>query len=308
MAWHYDNRMHNSLFTRDLLRKTNADPMRLERRDPHRGVMRDPAARPGTGEFELRGKWHVINYPDAPRRLIAGDLRDFMARMGVETGQAPVITETPRVSLAFAPDLAARDCRLSLQPDHIAIEGGAASGLWAGLAWLEWEMRTRRGPFLPAGTYTHRAAWPVQISQGPWGGNYSVPDFAPEYLSDDAFRLYAHYGVNTMMIYGDLLCYAQSAVLPELNAPDAEANLAVLAGCRPARGGYGVQFSYVSVGPKLRPDHPVFANHPATRGTGVVMTAARLHFLCSGDEAVLAFYRETFGSCSALCPSWRAWS
>ncbi len=126
-----------------------------------------------------------------------------------------------------------------------------------GLAWLEWEMRTRRGPFLPTGTFTRHAAWPTQISQGPWGGNYSVPDFSPEYLSDDAFRLYAHYGVNSMMIYGDLLCYAQQHDPARAESRrTARRNLAMLGDAARRAARYGVQFSYVSVGPKLRPDHP----------------------------------------------------
>ena len=61
-------------------------------------------------------------------------------------------------------------------------------------------MRTRRGPILPAGEFARTARWPRQVSQGPWGGNYSVPDFSPEYLSDDGFRLYAHYGVTSLQL------------------------------------------------------------------------------------------------------------
>ena len=254
--------------------------------------MRDPAAAPGPAEFELTGDWHIVSYDDPARQRIAEDLSDFFARVGIQTCE---VSETSQVSITFAPDLADRDCRLTLQPDHIAIEGGGAAGLWAGVAWLEWEMRTRRGPFLPVGAFTHHAAWPVQISQGPWGGNYSVPDFSPEYLSDDAFRLYAHYGVNTMMIYGDLLCYVQSDLLPELNTPDFDANLAMLKDAAQRAAQYGVQFSYVVVGPKLRADHPVFINHPSTKGAGVTVEGNVLHFLCSSDETVLAFYRETFG-------------
>ena len=286
--------MHNSLHLRDLLRRTNNDPLRIGRRDPHRLIAPDPASKPGPGDFELTGRWPVGSYPDAARRLITGDLRDFLARMGIETDQASERSEPPRIALAAAPDLSERDCRLTLQPGRVAIEGGGAAGLWAGHAWLEWEMRARRGPYLPAGVFTRRAAWPIQISQGPWGGNYSVPDFAPEYLSDDAFRLYAHFGVNTMMIYGDLLCYVQSAILPELNTPGFDDNLTLLQDASRRAADYGVRFSYVAVGPKLRPDHLVFANHPGARGTGARINGARLHFLCSSDEAVLAFYQETF--------------
>jgi hypothetical protein len=286
--------MHNSLFIHDLLKKTNSDPMRVARRDPHRRVMRDPAARAAAGEFELSGAWavrcHVVPEVDP---VVQEDVADFLARMGVCNSQT---TEDATITFVCAADdgLGERDCRLSFQPGRIVVQGGSVTGVWAGVAWLEWEMRTRRGPFLPMGEFERRAAWPVQISQGPWGGNYSVPDFGPEYLSDDAFRLYAHYGVNRMMIYGDMLCYANSDILPELSTSDAEANIAVLRDAARRAGRYGVQFSYVVVGPKLRPNHPVFVNHPNTKGTGVTINGQRLNFLCSSDEEVLAFYRETF--------------
>ncbi|MHB9131284.1 MAG: beta-N-acetylhexosaminidase family protein [Armatimonadota bacterium] len=298
--------MHNSLFIRDLLQQTNQDPMRLERRDPHRTVARDPQAAAGEGEFTLDGAWSITGEGDpAVMRLLADDLADFFEHMEVavsaESGQT--------VTFSLATDLAPRACRLTCHPGKITVEGGDVAGLWAGLTWLEWEMRTRRGPILPAGTITRQAAWPVQISQGPWGGNYSVPDFSSEYLSDDAFRLYAHYGVNSMMIYGDLLCYVQSAILPELNHPDAARHLAILqdAAVRAAR--YGVQFSYVVVGPKLRHDHPVFLNHPTVKGCGFDLgtgpgqaaedagethDSGPLHFLCSSDPVSLSFYEETF--------------
>ncbi len=156
-------------------------------------------------------------------------------------------------------------------------------------------MRTRRGPFLPAGRIERHAAWEHQISQGPWGGNYSVPDFAPEYLSDDAFRLYAHYGITEMMIYGDLLCYTDSTILPELNNPEASVNLAILQDAARRAACYGVSFCYVPVGPKLRPEHPVFKAHPDVGGIVVEPRGLRLQFLCTESDEGRAFYREQLG-------------
>ena len=204
------------------------------------------------------------------------------------------------IALRLAADLRPRDCRLTVEPSRVLVEGGSTAGLWAGISWLEFEMQSRRGPFLPLGTVTRMAAWDVQISQGPWGANYSVPDFAPEYLSDDCFRLYAHYGVNSMMIYGDLLCYVNSAILPELNHPEYDHHIAMLKDAATRAARYGVQFSYVVVGPKLRVDHPVFRAHPNARGTGTAEDG--VFFLCSGDEQVLAFYQETFANLVRAVP------
>ena len=284
--------MHNSLFIRDLLKRTNSDPLRVARRNPHRGVAVDPSARPGEGEFALAGSWRVEGDGTPPGQAAARDLADFLRLMGVSVGKGSEGVLRVVRDAALPP----RACRLSFAPESVTIEASDNAGIWAGVAWTEREMRVRRGPFLPEGVTERHAAWGTQISQGPWGGNYSVPDFSPEYLADDSFRMYAHYGINSMMIYGDLLCYVRSDVLPELNTPDYEQNVAMLKDAAARANVHGVQFSYVVVGPKLRSTHPVFQNHPNAMGSGVRPGSGEIsiHCLCSSDEEVLAFYRETF--------------
>lgn len=288
--------MHNSLFIRDLLQRTNADPLRLDRRNPHRAIAVDPLAKPAANEYAVAGSWRI----ECTAVEVAEDMRDFCARMGIRTG----VDGEHALALRVTDELGARACRLSCDPAAITVEGGDLAGLWAGVAWLEWEMRTRRGAILPAGVFTRQAAWPVQISQGPWGGNYSVPDFSPEYLSDDAFRLYAHYGVNSMMIYGDLLCYANSAVLPELNFPAATTNLAILRDAAKRAARYGVQFSYCVVGPKLCSEHPVFLVHPEVKGAGTSLYPGQepVHVLCASSPTVHRFYDEIFTQLFTAAP------
>jgi hypothetical protein len=185
---------------REQLRAANSDPLRIARRDPHRGVGRDPKATPGKDDFELKGPWCVeAQVPANCAGVLRDDVTDFLRRMEVTVSE----TGAHSIRLSLHKDLPPRGFRLDLRPDAIGIEGGDAAGLWAGVAWWERQMRVRRGPILPRGKIERQAPWSTQISQGPWGGNYSVPNFSPEYLSDDAFRLYAHYGVNSMMIYGD---------------------------------------------------------------------------------------------------------
>lgn len=284
--------IHNSLFIRDSLRQANCDPLRVERRDPHRGVCRDPQAMPAPDDFELQGPWCVeADVPGQYGEPLREDVADFLRRMDV------VVSDTAdrRIRLSLSKDIEPRGFRVDCDHQRIEIAGGDAAGVWAGVAWWEREMRVRRGPFLPRGTVQRQTPWRTQISQGPWGGNYSVPDFSPEYLSDDAFRLYAHYGVNSMMIYGDVLCYANSKILPELNHPDCEKHLAMLGDAARRAARYGVRFTYVPVGAKLRPDHPVFRNHPEVCGA-VVRHGGGLQFLCSSSETTLKFYEELFGN------------
>lgn len=75
--------MHNSLYIRDLLRRTNSDPMRVERRDPHRSVAPDPAARPGKGDFVLDGVWQIRHDGQNGAVEATQDLADFCSRMGI---------------------------------------------------------------------------------------------------------------------------------------------------------------------------------------------------------------------------------
>jgi hypothetical protein len=284
--------MHNSLHIRDLLKKTNSDPLRLQRRDPHRGLVVDRDARPGPRDFEMEGEWQVFHDGLTGHAEAAADLEEFLSKMGIEVSDEGFSV----ILLVTVPELPPRAFRLSLDPAEIRIESSDPAGLWAGVTWLEREMRVRRGPFLPSETITREAAWPVQIHQGPWGGNYSVPDFSPEYLSDDSFRMYAHAGINSMMIYGDMMCYIKSAIYPELDSDDFEANIAMLKDAANRAECYGVGFTWVVVGPKLRANHPVFVSHPNAMGSGRKTYGgnADIHCLCSTDEQTLSFYRETF--------------
>ena len=290
----------NSFAARSIFKKTNNDALRTERRDPHRCVARDPSSKPGPREINLE-KGCVVACPKIEPHAasaIKSDFLDFLRRMGV----SPEPAEAIHVVFSLNESLGVRNCRYECRPGKIAVEGGDFAGLWAGLAWLEWEMRTRRGPFLPVGSFERRAAWPIQISQGPWGSNYSVPDLSAEYLSDDGFRLYAHYGVNTMMIHGDLLCYTQSGILPELNHPDYQVHIDMMKDASERALRYGVRLSYHVEAPKLRADHPVFQHHPDILGTGFKASTGMVHVLCSSNELTMAFYEETFSSLFASVP------
>jgi hypothetical protein len=285
--------MHNSLFTREELKRANADSVYTRFRDPYRGLTIDNPGTAKTGEFVLAGTWRIeidAAIDAGARSALQSDLQQLWARLGLAVN-AQSSTNELRVSLRS--HLGQRDCELELAPGKIALAGGGTAGLWGAVAWLVWEFRTRRAAVLPLANRKYCAAWKVQISQGPWGGNYSVPDFGPEYLSDESFRLYAHNAVNSMMIYGDLLCYVKSSILPELNHPEADRHLDILreAGERAAR--YGVGFTYVPVHPKLSPAHPVFRTHPDVRGRAF-QADEEFCILCSSSAKSLAFYREQY--------------
>jgi len=291
--------MHNSFFIRDLLGRMNAHPLARERRNPHRTAAFDPAAKPGRHDMVLSDKWRIACKVDPNTDpLVVTDLADFLPRMNVR------VSDTAGQAIAFTRDdaLAERDCRIEVNPTEVTVYAGGIAGAWAGVAWLEFEMQSKRGPFLPLGIAKRFAAWPVQVTQGPWCANYSVPDFDTEYLDDDSFRLYAHYGVNSMMIYGDVLCYADGRILPELNHIDARRHFTSLAGAAKRAAKYGIRFTYLAVGPKLRHDHPVFLAHPGIRGAGYDRDGNRIHFLCGSNPKVESFYEELYKNLFSKVP------
>ncbi len=282
--------MHNSLLIRDILRRTNKDPLHRERRDPHRLIGPHQTARCSERDFQLQGQWTVVHDDDIPGMSeLSDDLTDFLSKMGVQLSDS----SHRKIRLNIS-DIPVGTFRLSMAPEKIRISAADIRGLWAGAIYLEREMGIRRGPFLPTGDISKHPSWKVQISQSPWGSNYLVPDLSPEYLSDDAFRLLAHYGVNGMTIYGDWLCYVRSGILPELNYPDYEVNIRVLRDATERAARYGISFYYVPVGPKLRADHPTFLRRPNTRGAlhSASNEDNRIHCLCSSDPDSLAFHAE----------------
>ena len=282
--------MHNSIWIRDLLRNTNNDPLHRKRRDPHLGINFDDGVRCGRGEFRLEGAWGV-SHGDAPGMAeLAEDLADFLGKMGVEVSE----TGSHMFGLEMDGDIPKGEFRLSITPNKIEISSLDVGGLWAGAAYLEREMSARRGPVLSTGEITRKPSWGIQISQSPWGSNYLVPDLSPEYLSDDAFRLLAHYGINGMTIYGDILFFVKSGILPELDHPEHEENVKILRDATERAAKYGISLYWVPVLPKLAEDHPVFINHPEIRGSrlGTPPGRKRIFTLCSSQEKSLAFYSE----------------
>jgi len=321
--------MHNSLFIKNIIKRVNSLDMVKERRDPHRNVFRDENVLANEFEVEIKGNI-IINVNVDPRAnsTIGEDFADFLNKMDVIgniiINASDVITEVdfkPQTSnFAFGSetvvysqektcnkisdininlftDFCERDFSVRVDRESLTITAGGISGAWAGLTYVENKMKEKRAPILKIEEYNKTARWDNQISQGPWNANYSVPDFDEEYLSEDCFKTYAHYGVNNMMIYGDLLIYSNSDVLPELKHPDYKESIRKLKDAAKRAIKYGVQFSYLAVTPKLTDEHPVFINHKDTKGAGIPIATQKdknMYFLCSSSKKVLDYYEDVF--------------
>jgi hypothetical protein len=283
--------MHNSIWIRERLRATNQDPLHVSRRDPHRCVAPDPASRGGAGAFRLEGSWAVVSSAGSPGIAeLVEDLSDYLGRMGVAVSRGGV----NHIYLDLDQAIDHHGFRLTSKPDCIRIRSRCMDGLWAGAAYLEREMGMQRGPFLPEMDASIGPAWDTEVGQSPWGSNYLLPDISEEYLSNDAFRLLAHYGVNGMTVYGDLLLYARSRILPELDHPRRDEWIPILRDATERAARYGISLYWVPILPKLAEDHVVFINHPNVRGALLSHRPGgrRLHSLCSSDPESLSFLAE----------------
>ena len=132
------------------------------------------------------------------------------------------------------------------------------------------------------------------------GANYAVPDFSPDFLSDDTFCSLAHAGANGMFIYGDFLLYAENTRLTELNQPDAAKYIDILRDATDRAAAYGVNIYFCAVSPKLPADHALFKRLPKTRGAA--LANQNLHCLCSSNEDALNFHADVFKNLFTKAP------
>ncbi|MBM7564254.1 hypothetical protein [Paenibacillus sacheonensis] len=300
--------MHNSLLIEERLRITNQHALHRSRRDPHRFVSRlDPSLQAAAGEIALHGSWRITGaaggaaapaaLQDAVREA-AQDLAGFLACFGVEVVDEADGSSDVHIRFTADDEVAEGAYRRVVSEDaSVEIAAKDAKGIWAGLIDLERTLSLRGAPFLTLGSIGRVPSWETQISQAPFGSNYLVPDLSDSCLSDDAFRMLAHAGINGMTIYGDWLLYVKSSIFPELNAEDYERHIAVLRDASERAARFGVSLFYVPVSPKLLADHPLFLRCPSARGAklhpGIAAEPKTIHNLCSTDPDVLAFHAET---------------
>ncbi len=279
--------MHHSLYRRDLLRTMNANPLILQRRDPHRNVGLRGKVEAGPGQLKLSGKWRVQTArKDRAEELVAEDARDFLKHLGVElsdSGESQILVEIGSCPVGF---------RTVVERNRVEVHAADAGSMWAGWVSLEHEMRRNGGAVLANGERSHKPAWQVQIAPPSWGANYAVPDFAEEFLSDQTLRSLAHQGVDGLLIYGDFLVYTQNTRFKELDHPDAQKHLDILKDATERAAPYGIKLYYCVVGPKLAADHAVFQRVPGARGAKLAWGKRELHCLCSSDDDALGFHAE----------------
>lgn len=289
--------LHNSLLIRDRLREANHDPLRLQRRNLHHPLIMDETASPQDDEVALTGVWSVVGQGELHGLAEArDDLCNFLTRCGMTVTDGA----RRRIELIVSPDGHPSGFRHTVDVDRVTVQASTSAGLWAGVVDLERTIALRRAPILPVGTIERQPQWSVQVGQAPFGANYLVPDLSDEYLSNDAFRLMAQYGLTGMTIYGDWLLYVQSDRYPELTSPEYDRNISTLRDAVQRADRFGVKLYFVPVSPKLPADHSAFQREPSLRGArikaGLQSHGPVLHNLCSSSPESLNLHGEIFAN------------
>ncbi|GBG08634.1 hypothetical protein PAT3040_03222 [Paenibacillus agaridevorans] len=290
--------MHNSLLIADRLLRANQDEIAIERRAPHRSIRRLAAVDTDSPNVVgLGGSWLVAREASFTGATEAAeDLSDYLSRAGIEVNEHAEQRFVIREDASIGKGCFKREVRSG----EVVIEASEAKGLWAGIVWTERELSASGVACLEAGIVERSPQWQVQISQAPYLSNYLVPDLDEAYLSDEAFGLLAHYGINGMTLYGDWLLYVESRIFPELNHPKRKENLEKLQDAARRAAKYGISLYYVPVSPKLDGNHPLFQRVPSARGArinpGLVQNGKEIYNLCSSDPDCLDFHGETMAN------------
>ncbi|MGI2293830.1 hypothetical protein [Paenibacillus sp. GXUN7292] len=287
--------MHNSLLILDRLEAANNEPYNRLRRDPHRHAIK--LERSVTKLLDvnyLEGQWSVVlDGKLEGMEETAIDLKDYMQRIGVDIASNASNFFILREDSAVAAGSFCRD----VKENAIILSASDISGLWASIVYLEKEISSLGSLALPIGRIERTPSWKKQISQAPYGANYLVPNLDDTYLSDDAFRLLVHYGINGMIIYGDWLLYVNNARYFELNHPHYDRNIAILKTAAKRAKKFGISLYFVAVSPKLAGNHPIFSRIPSMKGAkispGLKETTKEIYNLCSSDHDSLNFHGET---------------
>lgn len=286
--------MHNSLLILDKLKAANNNAYNRLCRDPHRHTTKLERSETKQSNINyLEREWSIKleGELDGMEEAVA-DLEDYMQRIGVDIA----LNASNSFILRADHAVAVGSFRCDVKKNAITLSASDISGLWASIVYLEKEISAAGTLAIPLGRIERAPSWNKQISQAPYGANYLVPDLDDTYLSDDAFRLLVHYGINGMIIYGDWLLYVNNARYFELNHPDYDRNITILKTVSKRAKKFGIALYFVAVSPKLDGNHPIFNRFPSMKGDkispGLKETTKEIYNLCSSDHDSLNFHGE----------------
>ena len=268
--------------------------------DPTHPRLRPDSIEPSSRATIISSQWTIVAVKPAPEMVItaAHDLaRFFKDSFGVQLSfsGSPRKEKTIRVSidstLGRVSGHSQRDHVITIRPDSIEIIGVSEWGAACALYHLQRLLKLRKRPALPRGTiHSYPALEPSLTSLAFKHGKIDELDHPAAYHENYLVRI-ARAGYTGFHLDPGFHLFYRSHILPELNHPQAEKNMAILRDVvararRPALDVFMTLYVHM-----LAADHPVFKRHPKLRGSAIVATNG-LHVLCSGQDMGRRFYEE----------------
>lgn len=267
---------------------------------------RDPAAAPRRNEVAIGPDWRLeAAAPDTPltRRTLANTRRFFATCMAVD------LTGTGAGALTLALDPAAgggeESFRLSVRPGSVRVSARHELGLLRGAMRVLRICDNRKAPFLPKGETDWTPAFAPRIANTVFCPAAQTLRDAERQFSDGNLSLMSYFGISGVHVYLNLWVYSRSTILPELDAPDAERNLADLRALVARAAEFGIAVYPVVNAPSLPPEHDVFQRHPEVRGARVFMGEEFANGVipCTSAEPVREYFAEVLGGMFAAVPA-----
>ncbi len=264
-----------------------------------RPVESDRKARPKKGEFAVSG--FQVSLPEMEEcvSVALDDLKNTLRILaGDRIGQSKTVPLEIVIRSRSGRD---RGYRMTLIPAGIRLEAETAFGAARALYRLRARLCLRRAPFLKTGTFDNQGSldpaltYPAFKSVSIFSLDY--PQAYPEgYLRKIARALYTGFHLN---LHYSVFC--RSHLLPELNDPSAEKNLAELNRIirLAAKFGLEVYLSYYSS--PLPGSHPVFQRLPEIRGSRMI-GGEDSFVLCNSHPLVRKFYAENLRDLFSAAP------
>lgn len=266
---------------------------------------RDPSSVPRRNDVAIGPEWRLeADAPDTPllRRTLANARRFF------EHCMKTPLTGSGVGKLVLALDGAGPDgeesFRLSVRPGAVRVSARRELGLLRGAMRVLRTCANRKAPFMPAGAKDWTPAFAPRIANTVFcPGAQSLRD-AERQFSDGNLSLMSYFDLSGVHANLNLWEYSRSAILPELDAPEAERHLADLRGLVARAAEFGIAVYPVVNAPPLSADHAVFQRHPEIRGARVFMGEdfANGVIPCTSAEAVREYFAEVLGGMFAAVP------
>jgi hypothetical protein len=200
------------------------------------------------------------------------------------------------------PEIPPHGFRAVISEREVQVVAASERGILDATHYFEREL-IDRGRCLPLGELTKHPTLATRFTEGVFApGHHGVEEYGEGML-----ELMQHFGSNALrrcVVIGDLW---QSESLPELNAPDAAAAIAVIREQAQGLARAGMDYFLILISKAWPADHPVFRVHPEVRGAREEIFLEETsglghHVLCSGNPSVHQAYSEVIANIYSSVP------